>query len=147
MLRFLLEAEVVAARDQRRLGSREVEGSGWGEVGSRERQSLQIKGQAHRTSKKSRVVSAHICYRSEQKANTTGLGGQGHADRGQAEDSGALLNLGGRDLDGFCSGLRLIEGGEGGLLRWRSVVGRAFILEVRVGGRCGQGRAGQGVRH
>lgn len=37
--------------------------------------------------------------------------GQGHADRGQAEDSGALLNLGGRDLDGFGSGLRLIEGG------------------------------------
>lgn len=120
-------------------------------MGSRERQRLQIKGQAHRTSKKSRVVSAHICYRSEQKANTTGHGGQGHADRGQAEDSGALLNLGGRDLDGFGSGLRLIEGGEGGDIKvevsgWASLyLGGEGWREVRAGqGRAGQGRAGQG---
>lgn len=49
-------------------------GIGLGRGGGGGGQRLQIKRQAYRTSKKSRVVSAHICYLLEQRANMTGHG-------------------------------------------------------------------------
>lgn len=67
-------------------------GGGGGGGGQR----LQIKRQAYRTSKKSRVVSAHICYLLEQRANTTGHGVKSRQTRGVeggwgGRDSGAVL--------------------------------------------------------
>lgn len=60
--------------------------------------------------------------------------GQGHADRGQSEDSGALLNLGGRDWDGFGCGLTAREG-EGQLVGGRAslYLGGEGWREVRAG--------------
>lgn len=66
--------------------------------------------------------------------------GQGHADRGQTEDSGALLNLGSRDSDGFGCGLRCTEvrGGRGALIKvvsgWASLyLGGEDWREARAG--------------
>lgn len=63
-------------------------------LGRRKGQRLQVKDKL-RKAKEIRVVSAHICYWLEQRANTTRTRGKDQADRGRG--TGAVVNLGGRD--------------------------------------------------